>query len=148
MAYKKYNYKDFTCKVNDKTYVFRCWAENTKYGFRHLCLNFDDLGYAKYTSKATYYNRTWERFTYETVLKKAIEQLPKEERQAVYDILIEGKAEQVKKECDNFFNDFKKEYEKLPQSTKETLKNTTITNEEQAKTLLMGMKMLNIINNK
>lgn len=147
MAYKKYNYKDFTCTANNKTYTFKCWTENTRYGFRHLCLNMDELN-KNYTSKATYYNRTWERFTYETVLENAIEMLPKEEQKQVHDILIEDKYQKVKQECEQFFNDFKKEYDKLPASTKETLKNTTLTNEEQAKTLLTGMKMINILNGK
>lgn len=143
---KRYNEQEFECKVNNHTYIFYCWTENTRYGFRHLCKNLDN-SYEKYTSKCCYYNRTWERFRYESVLSKAIEQLENDKEQ-VRAILIEGKAEQDRKECEQFFNTFQKEYNKLPNSTKETLKNVTVNSEEQAKTLLTSMKMINILNGK
>lgn len=149
MSYKKYNYKDFSCKLpNGKDVIFRCWAENTRYGFRHLCLNFDDLGYKKYTSKRCYYNRTWERFEYESVLEDAIETLPNDIRGVVYATLIDGTAEKIKAECDKFLSAFKTEYDKLPSTTKDVLKNVSVNNQNQADTLLKTMKMINIINGK
>lgn len=149
MAYKKYNYKDFSCKLpNGKDVIFRCWAENTRYGFRHLCLNFDDLGYKKYTSKRCYYNRTWERFEYESVLEDAIEKLPNNEREYVRAVLIDGTADKIKAECDKFLSAFKAEYDKLSPSMKETLSKTTITNEKQAESTLAIMKMANIMSGK
>lgn len=48
-----------------------CRSENTSYGFRHLCTIFKngrDVGHAK----ATYYNRTWEAYEFQSVLKDAI----------------------------------------------------------------------------
>lgn len=49
-----------------------CRWEKTRYGFRHLAtvlLNGCELD----TNKACYYNRTWERYEYQTVLRGAIE---------------------------------------------------------------------------
>ena len=149
MSYKKYGYRDFSCTLpNGKNIIFRCWAENTRYGFRHLCLNFDDLGYRKYTSKRCYYNRTWERFEYESVLEDAIEKLPNNEKEYVRAVLIDGTADKIKAECDKFLADFKAEYDKLSPSMKETLAKTTITNDKQAKTTLAVMKMANLMNGK
>lgn len=148
MSYKKYDYKNFSCKLpNGHIKMFVCWTENTRYGFRHLCKDTDDYG-TNYTSKACYYNRTWERFEYETVLKSAIEQLPDNIKGVVYATLIDGTADKIKAECDKFLASFKQEYDKLPDSTKETLKNVTVNNENQAKSLLNTMKMVNIINGK
>jgi hypothetical protein len=59
-----------------------CQSENTSYGFRHLCTLFKNgqqVGYAK----ASYYNRTWESFEYQSVLSSAIDNssLSKKEKQ-------------------------------------------------------------------
>ena len=147
MAYKKYDYKNFTCTLpNNKTITFICHTENTRYGFRHLCRNLEDSG--EYTTKRCYYNRTWERFEYESVLEDAIEKLPNNEREYVRAVLIDGTAEKIKAECDKFLASFKAEYDKLSPSMKETLSKTTITNEKQAEGTLAIMKMANIMSGK
>ena len=64
MARKHYNKRTFT--INENMYV-DCWTEDTSYGFRHLAELYKEEC-CEYTYKATYYNRTWERYTYESVL--------------------------------------------------------------------------------
>jgi hypothetical protein len=52
-------------------YNIVCNSESTRYGFRHLvtlCFNGRDIAKAK----ACYYNRTWERFEFESVINKVI----------------------------------------------------------------------------
>lgn len=49
-----------------------CENQNTRYGFRHLAtllLN----GIERETTKSCYYNRTWESYEFESVLKKLLE---------------------------------------------------------------------------
>ena len=70
MTYKYYSYKDFKGTINNKNYLFTCCSQNTSYGFRHLCFYKNNQ-----ISKTCYYNRTWERFEYQTVLEQAIEKL-------------------------------------------------------------------------
>lgn len=147
MSYRKYNYKNFSCTLpNGKTVMFVCWAQKTSYGFRHLCKNIDDN--VEYTAKACYYNRTWESFEYETVLKKAIETLPKEIQVYVSVNIINRTRESVKRECENFTKAFKMEYEKLTPAMKELMAKQTIETEAQAKSTLAVMKMANIIKGK
>lgn len=142
---KKYDYKNFSCKLpNGKIVMFICHTENTRYGFRHLCHDTD----SGITEKCCYYNRTWERFEYESVLKKAIENLPDNIRGVVYATLIDGTAEKIKQETDAFLSTFKQEYDKLSPNMKQALSKTTIQNEEQAKTTLTVMKMANILSSK
>ena len=144
MSYKKYDYKNFSCTLpNNKTIMFVCWTENTRYGFRHLCKNIDDN--VKYTAKACYYNRTWESFEYETVLEKAIETLPKEIQGFVRASIIDGTRESVKRECENFMKAFKIEYEKLTPAMKEIMAKRTIETEAQAKSTLAIMTMANLM---
>lgn len=48
-----------------------CQSEKTGYGFRHLATVFkngNQVGFAK----ASYYNRTWESYEFETVAKRAV----------------------------------------------------------------------------
>jgi len=46
---------------------FVCEEQGTRYGFRHLCTVFKD-GREVDHGKRCYYNRTWERWTFESVL--------------------------------------------------------------------------------
>lgn len=59
-----------------KDLTANAWTENTSYGFRHLITL--DKGYTEIASnKACYYNRTWESYEYESVLKGLIEKSEK-----------------------------------------------------------------------
>lgn len=53
-------------KLNDE-YTVVCESQNTRTGFRHVAIllrNGDEID----RTKCCYTNRTWERFTFETVL--------------------------------------------------------------------------------
>lgn len=61
------------------THSFVCTHENTRNGFRHVCVVYDlALDREIFRSKVTYINRTWESFEFETVLNKAKALLEKE----------------------------------------------------------------------
>ena len=68
-------------KVNDKVSIV-CESQNTRYGFRHLAhliKNNNEVDKAK----MCYYNRTWERFEFESVILELIhktDQLTEEEK--------------------------------------------------------------------
>ena len=56
----------------DKEYYIVCESKETRNGFKHTA-NLLHNGYSvKKEVKVNYLNRTWEAFTFETVLKKAI----------------------------------------------------------------------------
>ena len=88
---KHYNTKIFTAKVNGEEISFTCYTTYTRAGFCHTA-HLMGWKYDTTDSKQTYYNRTWERFEYESVLKRAIDKLPTDVRQQVYDQIIDGKA--------------------------------------------------------
>ncbi len=55
----------------NKNYNIVCDTRSTRYGFKHeatLLYN----GYEREFNKACYYNRTWEAFTYQTVIEGLI----------------------------------------------------------------------------
>lgn len=53
-------------KVNEKVEIL-CNCVSTRYGFRHDATLFVN-GYEEVKAKCCYYNRTWERFPFETVI--------------------------------------------------------------------------------
>ena len=61
-----------TFKINKNIEVV-CRSENTRYGFRHLAELQKNGWEAIATAKVCYYNRTWERYEYESVLEKLVE---------------------------------------------------------------------------
>ena len=63
---KHYNTKYFTAKVNGEELEFVCYTTYTRVGFCHTA-HLMGWKYDTTDSKQTYYNRTWERFDYETV---------------------------------------------------------------------------------
>ena len=82
MAYKLYNREVFRATDSKgRNWTFTCYGQGTSYGFRHICtLGYNDTTECSYIkndiiSKACYYNRTWECFRYETVLRRAIDNL-------------------------------------------------------------------------
>jgi len=65
MAYKLINDKHFDIGNGLQIY---CRCEDTRYGFRHTAELRGAGFYPRITAKACYYNRTWERYEFESVI--------------------------------------------------------------------------------
>ena len=125
MAVKQYDVRYFSAKVNGKEIEFRCYTTDTRCGFCHTA-HYVGWDYDLTDTKASYYNRTWERFEYESVLKRAIEKLPTEIRQQVYDQIIDHKAAEEEKKAEEQFEQFKRLHDGLSDENKERLANSGI----------------------
>ena len=68
MGYKYYGEQTFYLDDNFKVV---CESQNTAYGFRHVS-SLKRVGHEVAKSKACYYNRTWESYTYQSVLKSVL----------------------------------------------------------------------------
>ena len=144
MATKWYNQQNFSASVNGREYSFYCHTTSTRNGFCHTVETLADGSWLRDT-KISYINRTWERFDYETALKRAIEKCKSEDREKLNEIIIERKYQEVHEECEKFLSAFKSEYDKLSDKNKEILKNSPqIVSDEQAKGVLGVMKMMNV----
>lgn len=146
---KQYNIQYFTAKVNGKEIDFRCYTTWTRNGFCHTVQN---RTYSVSDTKQSYINRTWERFTYETVLERAIDKLHKETnltKEVIEEIraqIIDGKAAEEHEKAEAFIKSFEASYNALSTENKERLANSGIEvhTEEQAKAVaglvgLMGL---------
>jgi hypothetical protein len=125
MAVKQYDVRYFTAKVNGKEIEFRCYTTDTRNGFCHTA-HYVGWEYEINDTKASYYNRTWERFEYESVLKRAIDKLPTDVRQQVYDQIIDHKAAEEEQKAEEQFEAFKKLHDGLTPENKERLANSGI----------------------
>ena len=140
---KEYNRRLFTATIDGITYTFGCHTTNTRNGFCHTCY---DYAHDK-TSKCSYYNRTWECFEYETVLRRAIEKCPKHLQKPLTDILIERKRQQEHEEAEAFVERFKKLHDGLTDRQKEVLAQAPpMQSEEDAHRMMGIMGVMNVFN--
>ena len=146
MASKQYDIQYFTAKVNGEEIEIRCYTTNTRCGFCHTA-HLIGWKYDITDTKASYYNRTWERFEYECVLKRAIEKRTNDSQQAGYDQIIDHKAAEEEKQAEDMFNSFKGLYDGLNEENKERLANSgiEITNTAQAKGVMGLMALMQIM---
>lgn len=157
MAYKLYGREVFRATVNGKDYVFTCYGQSTSYGFRHICCegfsNTTECRYVKsdIIAKATYYNRTWESFKYETVLRRGIENLNADEdtKAQLKAILIDKKAQDEHEKCEQEVKAFENLWNGLTDKNKEHIRNglgdNGIQTEDQAKAVMGVMALMNIM---
>ena len=143
---KQYDVRYFTAKVNGEEIEFRCYTTDTRCGFCHtaICTTW---GIDTTPSKVSYYNRTWERFEYETVLKSAINKLPKEIRQQVYDQIIDHKAAEEEKKAEEQIAKFESLYNGLSEESKERIAKANLEchSEEDIKFAMGLMGLLKIM---
>lgn len=144
MATKWYNQQEFSASVNGRDYIFYCHTTGTRNGFCHTVETYVGGWNIVNDTKVSYFNRTWERFDYETALKRAIAKCPKNDQEKLYEIIIERKAQDEHEKAERFVSAFKSEYDNLSDKNKEILKNSPeIVSDEKAKGVLGVMKMMN-----
>lgn len=143
------NCQTFTAEVNGHEYTFNAYTTSTRNGFCHtICTFVFDGEFRNLTdTKVSYWNRTWERFEYESALSRAIEKCPKADQKELRDILIERKAQAKHEECAKFMAAFESAYNGLNAKSKETLANCVgnIETEAQAHAALGLAQVLNIL---
>ena len=72
MATKKHNIQFFVLNLdNNSEITFKCYTTWTRCGFCHTVVTWNPVKDITDT-KVTYYNRTWEKFDYESALNNAI----------------------------------------------------------------------------
>lgn len=120
MATKRYNEKRFTFMVNGQPLSITCDKTYTRDGFCHHAFLYGCGRYQEHT-RVKYYNRTWERFTYESVLRAAVRKLPKQYR-APLELEIDTIATDAAAKVDAFLQAFRRNYSALSDEQKDFLR--------------------------
>lgn len=139
---KQYDVQYFTAKVNGEEITLKAYTTDTRCGFCHTVVS-ATYGIDITATKVSYYNRTWERFRYESALSRAIDKLPADIRDEVYAQIIKGKAAAEEKRAEEQFEAFKKLHDGLTPENKERLANSGIVmNSESDVRGVMGLMAL------
>jgi len=149
---KKSNFKTFNFKTMDgKALTITCYLFTTATTWGHRAWFIDDLGDFKEV-KINYYNRTWEAFTYESVLYKAVRTYyPQEKRQKAQRVFIHKQlkaiAEHEAEACEKWLNNWTKQYNALSEKTREHIKNSDVIIDtiEQGENLLKVAKIMDVM---
>lgn len=143
MATKRYSQQTFAAILpNGAEYTFICWKTYTRCGFCHTCYCVQ----TDKTTKVSYYNRTWECYTYQTVLKRAIDKFNKGTQQLLN--AWEKSIEQADREkWDKTFAAFQSLYEGLTDKQKEKLaEQPPMQSEEDVERTMAAMTLANVLN--
>jgi hypothetical protein len=145
---RAYNKRKFQTVVNDTPIVFYCETHDTRMGFCHVvdCPDLEQLSSKPSTTRVSYYNRTWERFDYETALRQAIAKFPKAMQPDLKEFIeCIARGEQAK--CEREFEAFKRLHDGLTDKQKEILAKSAPLQSERDVQVTMGvMGMMNVIN--
>ena len=157
MAYALYGRQVFRAEIDGKEFIFTCYGQGTSYGFRHICtLGYNDTTVARYVkddiiANACYYNRTYESFKYETVLRRGIENLYESEevKAKLKAILIDKTAQDEHEKAEQQIETFQNLWNDLSEKNKEHIRNglgdNLIQTEEQAKAVMGIMAIMNLM---
>ena len=148
MAYKQYNHESFEVKLADNEFMYLfCHTENTRYGFRHIC-DFRRPGeWSATRAKCCYYNRTWESFRYESLLRRAADKCSPEIAEAIRD-MIAARAAAEHEKAEASFKAFKADYDKCPAGVKKALSGVTIESEADANFIAGTVKAIALLTGK
>ena len=145
MAKQGKNYLPFTHKIGGVEYTIWCYSTNTRNGFCHHAET--EYNGKELKARVSYINRTYERFEFETVIKRLIEKLPKKEQRKWTRAFVDRQAEKVSERCENQINRFKRIHDSLsPEAKKFFAENTPlIENEEQLKAVEASMVLASLL---
>lgn len=143
---KIYNKQTFTFIVNGTPVAIYCNTTHVPTGFVHhayLC----GLGRDFEHSRIKYYNRTWEAYDYESVLKAAAAKLKKADREALL-LDLDTYRDDEREKYNKFFAAFERNFKTLSNEQKDFLKKHTphIETANQARAVAGVVGCMSLIN--
>lgn len=143
---KIYNQQTFTFMINGVPVAIYCNTTDVPTGFLHhayLC----GFGRAFEHSRVKYYNRTWEAFDYETVLKAAAAKLKKADRESLL-LEIDTYGDKDREKYNKFFAAFQRNFKTLSTEQKDFLKKHTphIETANQARAIAGVVGCMSLLN--
>lgn len=143
---KIYDQQTFTFIVNGTPVAIYCNTTHVPTGFVHhayLC----GLGRDFEHSRVKYYNRTWEAYDYESVLKAAAAKLKKADREALL-LDLDTYRDDEREKYNKFFTAFERNFKTLSNEQKDFLKTHTphIETANQARAVAGVVGCMSLIN--
>lgn len=123
MAVTRYNRVNHSFVINGKEILFCCDTTHTATGFCHHVFAYG-AGTTGEHSRVKYYNRTWERYDYETTMRAAAAKYPKAIREALF-LEIDNIGRREEEKAAAFLKAFEANYEALSREQKTFLQDHT-----------------------
>lgn len=127
--------------IDGKEILFCCDTTHTATGFCHHVFAYG-AGMTGEHSRVKYYNRTWERYDYETVMRAAAAKYPKAIREALY-LEIDNIGRREEEKAAAFLKAFEANYNALSREQKTFLAERTptieTTNQARAVGAVVGL---------
>ena len=146
MATKIFNRVTYTFMINGEAVSFYCSTTHTRNGFCHHVYTWGKGKDGEHT-RISYFNRTWERFDYESALYSAADKFRKADREAIrLEIDNIGRTEHEKAE--RYLSAFKANYNALSDEQKKFVRDHTsqIETSNQAHAVAAGVGVLAALN--
>ena len=144
------NMQQFRFKtLNGEDVLINCWTYSYSSGWGHrACLVYVGDRFINAEKRITYYNRTWEAFKYESMLKKMIYTYFNKADQKFLNMQVQAIADNEAAQAEAWFNSFVKKYNALSDSTKEKIKNSDVllNSKDEADALINSALLLDSIN--
>ena len=151
---KEYDLQIFNFTLPDgKEMRVRAWRYEYSRGWGHkariIWIGDDFINFEK---RITYYNRTWESFTYETVLRHIFEEYFSGKKNALTRKVLEAQLDAIAKresdKCEKWLKSFTKAYNGLSDKQKRALaaSDIEVTTSEQADVVKMGITLMAALN--
>lgn len=143
---KTYNPQTFTFMINGCPVSIYCNTTHVPTGFLHHAYLYG-FGREFEHSRVKYYNRTWEAFNYECVLKAAAAKLKKADRAALL-LEIETYKDNEREKYNKLFAAFERNFKTLSAEQKDFLQKHTphIKTTDQARTVAAVVGCMAAIN--
>ncbi len=116
METKNFNRVTYTFMINGEAISLYCSTTRTRTGFCHHVYTWGCGADGQHT-RLSYYNRTWERFDYETALKSAANKLRKKYRAPLL-LEIDNIGRNESEKCERFIQTFKANFAALSDEQK------------------------------
>lgn len=130
--------------VDTKSLHIICATYDTRSGFAHECTVFSNDG-ESWEFHINYYNRTWESFDYESLLKRAASEISKDKAEEIREYIRNRNGEE-RKHADAMFESFKALHDTLTDKQKESLSKITIHDESEARAVMGIMACMGLTN--
>ena len=146
MAVKRFNRVNHSFMIGGNEILFCCDTTHTATGFCHHVFAYG-AGMTGEHSRIKYYNRTWERYDYETVMRAAAAKYPKAIREALF-LEIDNIGRREEEKAAAFLKAFEANYNALSRDQKTFLAEHTpaVETSNQARTVAAVTGLLAAIN--
>lgn len=120
---KRTNFQSFSANANGIDVHFTCWTTSTRYGHCHTVACYS---HEISDTKVSYMGRTWESFTYETALRRAISKLPKSLQAGAMAQIVDRTSREEHEKAEAFVAAFSRLHSSLSDDNKKRLENSGI----------------------